>query len=131
VRTRPAGGIVLVGVLAWISGILQLFAGVILILASDADITGWVHILVGLITFPVCLALFRARASARIIVTIVFLLEVVGAVFSLIELRLLATPAVTSAILAVFGLILLYTPSANASFRIATAERRNVAHAAR
>lgn len=129
-RTRPAAGIVLVGVLAWVSGILQLFAGVILLLASDADVTGWLHIVVGLVTFPVCLGLFRARASARAIVTVVFLLELAAAVVSVIEVQYLAYAAVTSAALAVLGLVLLYTPSANASVRTATRERREAAASA-
>lgn len=129
-RTRPAGGVVLVGVIAWISGILQLFAGVILILASTADITGWVHIVVGLVTFPVCLGLFRARTSARVIVTLVFLIELAAGVVSVIELTYLAVPAITSAVLAAVGLVLLYTPAANASFRTATRERRAQARAA-
>ncbi|QIG39620.1 hypothetical protein G5T42_09080 [Microbacterium sp. 4R-513] len=123
-RARPAGGVVLVGVLAWISGILQLFAGVLMLVAGDHPLTGWTHLLVGLVTFPVCLGIFRARASARVVVTLVFAVEIAAVVFSLIDLRLLATPAITSAVLAVFGLALLYTPSANASFRRATLERR-------
>lgn len=122
-RARPAGGVVLVGVIAWISGILQLVAGVTMLVAGDADVTGWLHILVGIVTFPVCLGLFRARQSARIVVTIVFVFELVAAVYSFTEIRFLATPALTSAVLAAFGLVLLYTPSANASFRTAALDR--------
>ncbi|WP_243074393.1 hypothetical protein [Microbacterium sp. SS28] len=123
-RTNPAGGVVLVAVVAWISGILQLFSGAVLLVADGSPITGWTHIVVGLVTFPVCLALFRARTSARVIVTIVFVLEIVAGVAAFIELRGLAYTAVMSAILAVFGLVLLYTPAANASFRAATAARK-------
>lgn len=123
-RTRPAGGVILVGVLAWISGILQLFAGVLMLVAGSHPGTGWAHLLVGLVTFPVCLGIFRARAGARIIVTLVFLFEIAAVALSVLDLRFLATPAITSAVLAVFGLVLLYTPSANASFRLATIERR-------
>src|SRR5690348_6077667 len=119
-RTRPAGGVVLVGVLAWISGILQLVAGVLMLVAGEHPVTGWMHLLVGLVTFPVCLGIFRARSGARVVVTIVFLFEITAVVFSIMDLRFLATPALTSAVLAVFGLVLLYTPSANASFRRAT-----------
>ena len=124
-RTRPAGGVVLVGVLAWISGILQLFASVLMLVAGEHPVTGWLHLLVGLVTFPVCLGLFRARTSARVIVTVVFLFEIAAVVFAVMDLRLLATPALTSAMLALCGLVLLYTPSANASFRRATLERRS------
>lgn len=129
-RTRPAGGVVLVGVLAWISGILQLVAGVLMLVAGAHPLTGWMHLLVGLVTFPVCLGIFRARASARVVVTVVFLFEIAAVAFALMDLRFLATPALTSAVLAVFGLVLLYTPSANASFRRATLERRARAKAA-
>ncbi|WP_345800349.1 hypothetical protein AAIB33_12835 [Microbacterium sp. AZCO] len=130
-RTRPAGGVVLVGVLAWISGILQLFAGVFMLIAGSHPVTGWLHLLVGVVTFPVCLGIFRARGAARVVVTIVFLFEIAAVVFALTDLRFLATPAVTAAVLAVFGLVLLYTPSANASFRQATAQRRGRAAPAR
>ncbi|MFH8251811.1 hypothetical protein ACH3VR_15705 [Microbacterium sp. B2969] len=130
-RTTPAGGVVLVGVLAWISGVLQLFAGVLMLVAGDHPVTGWLHLLVGLATFPVCLAIFRARVWARIVLSVVFLFEIAAVVFALTDLRFLATPAVTSAVLAVFGLVLLYTPSANASFRQATIDRRNRAATAR
>jgi len=123
-QRNPTGGVVVVGVVAWISGILQLFSGAVMLFAGDSAVTGWTHIVIGLVTFPVCLGLFRARTSARIIVTTVFLLEIVVGVTALIDLRGLAYTAVTSAVLAVVGLILLYTPSANASFREATAARR-------
>lgn len=129
-RTRPSGGVVLVGVLAWISGVLQLFAGVLMLVAGDHPATGWAHLVVGLVTFPVCLGIFRARTSARVIVTLVFLFEIAVVALSVIDLRFFATPALTSAALAVFGLVLLYTPSANASFRTATLERRRRGRAA-
>jgi len=124
---NPAGGVVLVGVIAWISGILQLFSGVVTLVAGGSALTGWLHIIIGLVTFPVCLALFRARTSARIIVTLVFLIEIVAGVTALIDIQVFAYTAVTSAVLAVFGLVLLYTPAANASFRAATAARRAAA----
>lgn len=123
-QKNPTGGVVLVAVVAWISGILQLFSGAVMLIAGDAAVTGWAHIVIGLVTFPVCLGLFRARTSARIIVTTVFLLEIAAGVSAFIDLRALAYTAVTSAVLAVVGLVLLYTPSANASFREATAARR-------
>jgi hypothetical protein len=125
-RTKPADGVILVAVLAWISGILQLVAGVIMLIAGSAPATGWAHIAIGLATFPVSLWLFRARTLARVIITIVFLLELAVGVYAVMELKLLATPAVTSAVLALLGLVLLYTPSANASFRAAAAERRTL-----
>jgi hypothetical protein len=127
-RTRPSGGVVLVGVLAWISGVLQLFAGVFMLVAGEHPATGWAHIFVGLVTFPVCLGIFRARRSARVIMTLVFLFEIAAVALSVIDLRFFATPALTSAVLAVFGLILLYTPSANASFRTAAVERHRRRH---
>jgi hypothetical protein len=123
-RTRPAGGVVLVGVLAWISGVLQLVTGAIVLITGSNALTGWLHLVVGLVTFPVCLGIFRARPVARVIVTVVFLVEIAVVAVELTDLRLLAAPAVTSAVLAVFGLVLLYAPSANASFRRAADERR-------
>jgi len=124
---NPTGGVVLVGVIAWISGILQLFSGVVTLVTGGSAVTGWLHIVIGLVTFPVCLGLFRARRTARVIVTLVFLLEIAAGVAALIDFHLLAYTAITSAVLAVFGLVLLYTPAANASFRAATASRRAIA----
>ena len=129
-RTKPADGVVLVAVIAWISGILQLFSGAVMLFTGGSAVTGWLHIVIGLVTFPVCLGLFRARASARIVVTLVFLLEIVAGVAALIDIRALAYTAITSAVLAIFGLVLLYTPAANASFRAATAARKAAATAA-
>ncbi|MEU1972964.1 hypothetical protein ABZ477_15020 [Microbacterium sp. NPDC019599] len=123
-KTNPSGGVVLVGVIAWVSGILQLFSGAVMLIAGESPVTGWTHIVVGLVTFPVCLGLFRARRSARLVVTLVFLLEITAGVIAVIDLQGLAYTAVTSAILAVFGLVLLYTPAANASFRDAATARR-------
>lgn len=128
-RTKPADGVVLVAVIAWISGILQLFSGAVLLFSGGSPVTGWLHIVAGLVTFPVCLGLFRARTSARIIVTLVFLVEIAAGVVALIGIQVLAYTAVTSAVLAIFGLVLLYTPAANASFRTATAARRAAAAA--
>ena len=126
-RTKPSDGVVLVAVIAWISGILQLFSGVVTLVTGGSVATGWLHIVIGLVTFPVCLGLFRARRTARVIVTLVFLLEIAAGVAALIDFHLLAYTAITSAVLAVFGLVLLYTPAANASFRAATASRRAIA----
>jgi hypothetical protein len=126
-RTKPSDGVVLVAVIAWISGILQLFSGAVMLFTGGSAATGWLHIVVGLVTFPVCLGLFRARTSARIIVTLVFLVEIAVGVIALIDIQVLAYTAITSAVLAIFGLALLYTPAANASFRAATAARRAAA----
>jgi hypothetical protein len=126
-RTKPSDGVVLVAVIAWISGILQLFSGAVMLFTGGSAATGWLHIVVGLVTFPVCLGLFRARTGARIIVTLVFRVEIVAGVVALIDIQVLAYTAVTSAVLAIFGLVLLYTPAANASFRAATAARRAAA----
>ncbi len=68
-RTKPSDGVVLVAVIAWISGILQLFSGAVMLFSGGSPVTGWLHIVIGVVTFPVCLGLFRARTSARIIVT--------------------------------------------------------------
>ena len=64
-RTKPSDGVVLVAVIAWISGILQLFSGAVMLWSGGSAVTGWLHIVIGLVTFPVCLGLFRARTSAR------------------------------------------------------------------
>ena len=129
-RTKPSDGVVLVAVIAWISGILQLFSGAVMLFSGGSPVTGWLHIVIGVVTFPVCLGLFRARTSARIVVTVVFLLEIAAGVAAFLDLKSLAYTAITSAVLAIFGLVLLYTPAANASFRAATAARKSAATAA-
>ena len=74
-RTRPSDGVVLVAVIAWISGILQLFSGAVMLFCGGSAVTGWLHIVIGVVTFPVVSRAVPGATSARIIVTLVFLLK--------------------------------------------------------
>ncbi|WP_368497044.1 hypothetical protein [Herbiconiux sp. A18JL235] len=127
---RP-GGVTLVAVIVWISGAIQVIGGVVgLVTASTtAEVNGVpesagtitatsiVAIVLGIVTVVVGAALLRGSQIARVLTTIVLALNLIGGVY-----LILATPSnllqgVLNAVLAVIGLVLLYTRSANAFFR--------------
>lgn len=117
---RP-GGVVLIAVLAWIGAALQIVSGVLVltrVLNPDgvSNETAWAAIIVGAIHFLVAFALFGGSNLARILMTVSFTLSFLSSIFSF-----LAHPAnffapVIGALLAVIGLLLLYTEKSNAFF---------------
>ncbi|MBF4571176.1 hypothetical protein ITJ64_01450 [Herbiconiux sp. VKM Ac-1786] len=125
---RP-GGVTLVAVIVWISGALQLIGGVIgLITASTtAQVNGVsagsfttgaiVSIVLGIITIVVGAALLRGSQLARVLTTIVLALNLASAVYTLVAVPSTLWQGVINAALALLGIILLYTRSANAYFR--------------
>lgn len=90
---RP-GGVTLVAVLAWISGLLDIFGGTILLFqtsvastveqfggASALIASAIVSILIGAIVIIVATMLLRGSSIARMIVTIFEVLSIAGSVF--------------------------------------------------
>ncbi|MFD4422877.1 hypothetical protein ACFWN7_15430 [Agromyces sp. NPDC058484] len=118
--SRP-GGVTLVAVLAWISGAIQIISGIVVLLGAGsvavAATAAWVAIIIGIITILVSLGLFRGSNAARIIVTIVFVLNLAAAIYTAIAAPNQLWSAIISGVLAVIGLILLYTARANEFFR--------------
>ncbi|TQJ32114.1 hypothetical protein [Microbacterium sp. SLBN-146] len=128
---RP-GGVTLVAVLAWISGVLNVLGGILLLIGVGAgettvdgmDVGGgvgaaaaWISIIIGILTIAVGLGLLRGANIARIIAAIVFILNVISAVYLLVTQGVGNWTAIISGILAVIALILLFSPKANAFFR--------------
>ncbi len=118
--TRP-GGVTLVAVIAWISGAVNIIAGVLLLVASimapDALWFGLIQLALGIITIVVSIGLLRGNERARIVVTIVFVLNLISALFVIFFQQAQVWSGVVSGILVVIGLVLLWTRQANEFFR--------------
>jgi hypothetical protein len=118
--TRP-GGDTLVAVIAWITGAINIIAGVLLIFAAimapDALWFGLIQLALGIITIVVSVGLFRGRSVARVVVTIVFVLNLISAVFVIFAQQAQIWSGIASGLLALIGIILLYTTRANEFFR--------------
>jgi hypothetical protein len=118
--SRP-GGVTVVSILAWISGLLQLITGILgLFVAPGSVVTiaAWIAIVLGIITVLVGAGLWRGSPTARVIATIVFVLNLVNAVVSLFTVPAgNAWSPIVSGLLALIGIILLWTRAASDFFR--------------
>ncbi|QTX05631.1 DUF7144 family membrane protein [Agromyces archimandritae] len=113
---RPVG-VTIVAVIAWISGALQILGGIIQLLPGGGNFgSGLWAIIIGVITIVVSVGLFRGSNAARIIVTIVFAVNAISSFFLLFS-PFTFWSALFSGLLAVVGIILLYTKPANEYFR--------------
>lgn len=118
---RP-GGVVLIAVLAWIGAVAQVLSG-ILVLTGVLNPQGvstesaWIAIVVGVISFVVAFFLFSGSNLARILVTISFVLSLLTAIFAIIANPANLVAPIISGLVAVIGLVLLYTQRANEYFR--------------
>lgn len=119
-EARP-GAVTLVAVIAWISGAVNIIAGILLLIAAimapAALWFGLVQLALGIITIVVSLGLLRGRNPARIVVTIVFVLDLISAVVVVLFQQALVWSGVVSGVLVVIGLVLLWTRRANEFFR--------------
>jgi hypothetical protein len=118
---RP-GGVTLVSILAWISGLLQLIGGIVLLFtpaisSTAVMIAAWVAIVLGIITIAVGVGLWRGSPVARVIATIVFLLNLVNAIIGMFTASIGIWPALVNMLLAAIGLALLWTKAASDFFR--------------
>ncbi len=111
---RP-GGVTLVAVIAWISGAVQIIGAVISLLAGGGG-NAWVALIVGILTIAVSLGLFRGNNVARILLAILFVLNLVVAVWALV-IGVSVWSAIITGILAIIGLAILFSSRANAFFR--------------
>ena len=120
--TRP-GGVTLVAVIAWINGLLTLLTGILLFiggLAADVAAVAWVawlSIIIGAVTIIVGVGLLRGSNAARTVAAIVFVLNLITAVITMFTAPSQLWSAIISAILAIVGLVLLYSEKANAFFK--------------
>jgi nitrate reductase gamma subunit len=118
--TRP-GGVTVVAVLAWISGAVNIIAGILLLIASimapDALWYGLIQLLLGMVTIVLSVGLLRGRPNARIVVTVVFVLNLISALFVIFFQQAQVWSGVVSGVAVVIGLVLLWTRRANEFFR--------------
>ncbi|HEX5731088.1 hypothetical protein [Microbacterium sp.] len=117
---RP-GGVTLVAVLAWISGAVNIIAGGLLIFAAimapDALWFGLVQFILGIITIVVSIGLLRGSSGARLVVTIVFVLNLISALVVIFFQQAQVWSGIVSGVVVLIGLVLLWTPRANEFFR--------------
>ncbi|MET0780167.1 MAG: hypothetical protein ABWZ16_01440 [Microbacterium sp.] len=110
---RPVG-VTIVAVIAWIIGAIQI-VGAILALIAGAGADAWAVLIVGILTIAVSLGLFRGSNVARIIMAVVFTLNLVVAVWILV-LGVDFWDQVIAAVLAIIGLVFLFSKKASAFF---------------
>ena len=126
---RP-GGVTLVAVLAWISGLLDIFGGTILLFQTSAASTveqfggastliasAIVSILIGAIVIIVAIMLLRGSAVARMIVTVFEVLSIVASIFFAIAYPAGAIAEYFGIAVSVVVLFLLWSGRASAFFR--------------
>ncbi|QKJ20054.1 hypothetical protein [Microbacterium hominis] len=109
---RP-GGVTLVAVIAWLNGLFTIIGGIFHIFTWS----GWVSIILGVITIAVSLGLFRGNNLSRILLTIVFVLDLAVAAYNVFTTGNGFWGPLVAGAIALIGLVLLYTQKANAFFR--------------
>ncbi|KAA9108403.1 DUF7144 family membrane protein [Microbacterium rhizomatis] len=118
--TRP-GGVTVVSILAWISGLLQLITGILALFVAPTSsaimVAAWIAIVLGVITILVGAGLWRGSSVARLIATVVFVLNLVNAVFTIFATPANAWSATVNGLFALIGIILLWTKAASDFFR--------------
>lgn len=112
---RPAG-VTVIAVITWINGALALINGIFGVIANNSDTVAWVSLVLGVLTLAVGVGLLNGSGVARVLASIVFVLNVAAAVYSLINGGTLWA-AIGSGGLSLLALILLFTPKSNAFFK--------------
>lgn len=120
---RP-GGVTLVAVIVWIQGFLSAFGGFLLMVRANTpngtmsgfNLIGLISLVLGIVTIIVGVGLLRGSSTARVLTTLVLVLSIASAIYAMIATGNVATQII-SALLAVIGLILLYTKAASDYFR--------------
>jgi hypothetical protein len=126
---RPAG-VTLIAVLAWIEGALGIVAGIVLLVfrnepsvqvegaSESALITSAIFtILFGVVVVLVAGGLLRGSSGARIVVTVVQLLAIVGDAFTAWAYPGQFAWSAVSALISLLMIVLLWTGRANDFFR--------------
>jgi len=122
---RRPGGVTLVAVLVIITGILQIVGGVLALAglaavgAGGGAIVAVIPLVLGILTFLVGLSLLRGGQIARALTTVVLAIDLAYAIFGIFQsagASAIWSPVV-SGVLALIGIILLWTRRASAFFR--------------
>jgi hypothetical protein len=126
---RP-GGVTLVAVLTWISGLLDIISGSLLLFQTSVSATveqfggesqliasALLRILIGVVIIVVAIGLLRGNNASRVVITVFQMLSIIGSVFLAIAYPAGAIGEYFSIAVAAIVLILLWTGRANAYFR--------------
>ena len=126
---RP-GGVTLVAVLTWISGVLDIIGGSLLLFQTSVDATveqfggasqliasALLTILIGVVVIVVAIGLLRGNNASRVVITIFQIISIIGSVFLAIAYPAGAIGEYFSIALAAIVLILLWTGRASSFFR--------------
>jgi hypothetical protein len=126
---RP-GGVTLVAVLTWISGLLDIISGSLLLFQTSVDATveqfggasqliasALLTILIGVVVIVVAIGLLRGNNASRVVITIFQMLSIIGSVFLAIAYPAGAIAEYFSIAVAAIVLILLWTGRARSLFR--------------
>ena len=126
---RP-GGVTLVAVLTWISGLLDIIGGSLLLFQTSVEATveqfggpsqliasALLTILIGVVVIVVAVGLLRGNNASRVVITIFQILSIVGSVFLAIAYPAGAIGEYFSIAVAAIVLILLWTGRASSFFR--------------
>ena len=126
---RP-GGVTLVAVLTWISGVLDIIGGSLLLFQTSVDATveqfggasqliasALLTILIGVVVIVVAVGLLRGNNASRVVITIFQILSIMGSVFLAIAYPAGAIGEYFSIAVAAIVLILLWTGRASSFFR--------------
>jgi len=111
---RPVG-VTIVAVIAWIIGAIQIVFSILALIAG-AGFDAWVVLILGIITIAVSLGLFRGNNTARIIMAIVFTLNLIVAVWAIV-IGVDFWDQVIAGALAIVGLVFLFSKKASAFFQ--------------
>jgi hypothetical protein len=126
---RPVG-VTVVAVLAWISGLLDVIGGTLLLFqtsvastveqfggASQLIASALLEILIGVVVIVVAIGLLRGNAASRVVITIFQILSIIASVFFAIAYPAGAIGEYFSIAIAAIVLLLLWTGRASAFFR--------------
>ena len=117
--SRPFG-VTLVAIIAWITGAIQIINGVVALLGGGAVSQSWAPIAAigfGVLIILVSLGLFRGNSVARVMVAIVFVMNIVLGILAAAQGLVGWWSVIWSALLPVIGLVLLFSAKANRFFR--------------
>jgi len=118
-RTRPTG-VTVVAIIVLISGVVGTIGALLRLISSGPTFDSIAGLIIGIVTLLVSAGLIMGSQIARLLTTIVLVLQIASAIFSTGSIGFgdwtVAWPLI-SGVLALAALILLYTKQANAYFR--------------
>jgi len=117
--SRPFG-VTLVAIIAWITGVLQIIDGVIGLMGGGVEGQSWAPVAAiafGVLIILVSLGLFRGNSVSRVMVAIVFVMNIVLGILALVQGLADWWSGLWSIALPLVGLVLLFSAKANRFFR--------------